>query len=69
MERPPKPDLLYGPRALTLDAFISSLEAWGKQGWDHAEKMEAAIIIAVTNIEGDPSYPETERVLREALKP
>lgn len=41
MERPPKPDLLYGPRALSLDAFISSLEAWGKQGWDCAEGLEA----------------------------
>ena len=28
---------------------------------------EKAIVIALTNIEGDPSYPETERILREAL--
>lgn len=31
-------------------------------------ELRAAIYMALSNIEGDPSYPETERILRESLK-
>jgi len=72
MERPPKPDLLYGPRALSLDAFISSLEAWGEQGWDRAKELEAALR-TWKNMMANPNYDlgemasEFNAIVREVL--
>jgi len=64
MEVPPKPDLLYGPRALSLDAFIGSLEAWGKQGRDRAEELETELAF-MQKVMDESRHKLTTEVYRE----
>ena len=54
-------------RCIELEARVAEHAQTVANLTNRIVQLEIAIEIALTNIEGDPNYPETERVLRETV--